>query len=286
VIKRKFFTEFFHVVKAVLREQDPDAPQNWGKNEKIFNEGLVNTKRRVHEALVDNFNTPEAMHALADLVHKTHLYLAAQKEAGATPRPYILQTAAEYITNMFKVFGLIDQSDIGFPLAGDVNAEQILTPFLDTITNFREDVRAFARQKEIGKVLGACDKLRDESLPLLGVQLEDRPEGPIWKLGNKEQMLKELELKKAAEKEKAALKQKQKEEQEEKDRQLLEKSKIPPTELFRSQSKFSAFDETGFPLKDAEGKDLSKNAIKELRKEYNAHTKLHQKYLDSLPKSS
>lgn len=90
-----------------------------------------------------------------------------------------------------------------------------------------------------------CDKLRDEVLPLLGVRLEDRPEGSIWKLGNKDEMLRELEQKKAAEQERAAAKQKAKEEQLEKERQLLEKSKIPPSDLFRSQAhRFSEFDET------------------------------------------
>lgn len=37
----------------------------------------------------------------------------------------------------------------------------------------------------------------------------------------------------------------------------------------------------GFPLKDAEGKDLSKSAIKDYRKEYASQVKLHQKFLDS-----
>lgn len=284
--QEKVFAEFFHVVKAVLREQDPAAPQNWGKNEKILHENLVNVKKRVHEALLDNFNTPEVMLALGELVHKTHLYLTAQKEAASNPRPYLLQGVADYITSMFKIFGLIDQSDIGFPVSGgDGNTEQLLTPYLDAVTQFREEVRTFARQKETNKVLEVCDKLRDEVLPLLGVRLEDRPEGAIWKLGDKQEMLKELELKKIAEREKAAIKQKAKEEKEEKERQLLEKMKIHPAELFRLQTdKFSAFDETGFPLKDADGKDLSKNLIKDLRKEHNAQIKLHQKYVDGLPK--
>jgi cysteinyl-tRNA synthetase len=283
--QEKVFAEFFHIVKAALRDQDPDGAQNWGKTEKALHESLANAKSRVHSALLDNFNTPEAMQSLAELVHKTHLYIASQKEASSSPRSHLLHTVADYITTMFKVFGLIDQSDIGFPVsAGDSNTEQILTPFLNAITQFREDVRSFTRQKETGKVLEVCDKLRDEVLPLLGVRLEDRPEGAIWKLGDKAEMLKELELKKAAEQEKAAAKQRAKEEKEEKERQLLEKMKIPPSELFRLQNRFSAFDETGFPSKDAEGKDLSKNAIKDLRKEHAAHTKLHQKYLDGLPK--
>jgi len=65
----------------------------------------------------------------------------------------------------------------------------------------------------------------------------------------------------------------------------LEKSKVPASDLFKAQrDKYSEFDETGFPLKDAEGKELSKAAIKKNRKEYDAQVKLHQKYLDTLHK--
>jgi len=164
---------------------------------------------------------------------------------------------------------------------------RLLTPFLNTISNFRVDVRNFARKQEHSKILEACDKLRDEILPLLGVRLEDLPDGSIWKLGNKEEMIKEIQQKKEAELAKAAAKQKEKELRLEKERQLLEKSKVPPTELFTAQlDKFSQFDETGFPQKDVEGKDLSKSLIKQLRKEYDVQAKLHQKYLESLPQKS
>jgi len=205
----KLFVEFFYVIKALLREQTADAPQNWTANEKKLNEALINNKQRVHQALEDNFNTPEAMLGLADLVHKTHLYINSLKETSSTPRPYLLHAVADYITYMFKVFGIIDHDDIGFPVAGaDTNAETLLTPFLNAITNFREDVRSAARQKETGKVLEFCDNLRDEVLPNLGVRLEDRVEGAIWKLGNKDEIIKEFAQKKVADQERAALKKK------------------------------------------------------------------------------
>jgi len=113
--------------------------------------------------------------------------------------------------------------------------------------------------------------------------LEDRAEGAIWKLGNKDEIIKEFAQKKAADEERAALKKKAAEEKLEKERQILEKSKISAPELFYQQrDKYSEFDETGFPVKDAEGKELSKAAVKKNRKEYDAQVKLHQKYIDSL----
>lgn len=52
-----------------------------------------------------------------------------------------------------------------------------------------------------------------------------------------------------------------------------------------TKARYSAFDETGFPTKDTEGKEISKSAIKNLRKEYDTQAKLHQKYLESIAKS-
>ena len=53
---------------------------------------------------------------------------------------------------------------------------------------------------------------------------------------------------------------------------------IKPEDLFKREGereKYSEFDENGFPTKDAEGKELSKSAIKKLQKELEKHKKLY-----------
>ena len=80
----------------------------------------------MHEALVDNFNTPAVMLALGDLVRKSNMcpfaahsfipllllspvsltvfiYLANQKEKGEIPRVHLLTAVSEHITEIFKV---------------------------------------------------------------------------------------------------------------------------------------------------------------------------------------
>jgi len=281
----KTFAEFFHTVKAILRSSEDKSIQRWGDAEKKLSADLDQAKNEVHEGLVDNFNTPTAMLALGDLVRKSNIYISFQKENNDTPRSYLLSTIADYITEIFKVFGLIDQHEIGFPaISSEANAEQILTPFLNTITKFREDVRTAARAKDHGSVLVASDKLRDESLPLLGVRLDDLAEGgSIWKLGDKEELAKEVEQKKKAEQAKIEAKM----EAQKREQEKLEKAKIPPSEWFKAmKDKYTAFDASGFPTKDAEGKEITKSAVKNLRKEYDAQAKAHQKYLDSASKSN
>jgi glutaminyl-tRNA synthetase len=54
---------------------------------------------------------------------------------------------------------------------------------------------------------------------------------------------------------------------------------IKPEEYFKREGegeKYSEFDGSGFPTKDAEGKELSKSAIKKLQKELEKHKKLYE----------
>ena len=51
-----------------------------------------------------------------------------------------------------------------------------------------------------------------------------------------------------------------------------------PNELFRDESKYSEWDERGFPLKDIEENELTKSQMKKLKKMYDAHCKRHEKW--------
>lgn len=52
----------------------------------------------------------------------------------------------------------------------------------------------------------------------------------------------------------------------------------PPNQLFRDESKYSEWDERGFPIKDAEGKEPTKSQIKKLNKIWLGHCKRHNKW--------
>lgn len=65
--------------------------------------------------------------------------------------------------------------------------------------------------------------------------------------------------------------------------QKMERGRVPPAEMFKppnvAQGVYSAWDEQGLPLLDAEGKELSKNQTKKVQKEWAAQGKLHEDYL-------
>lgn len=107
---------------------------------------------------------------------------------------------------MLKTFGLIYKTDFidSFVFeASSESKEEVVGPYIDTISQFRDEVRTSAQEKDIKRVFEACDKLRQETLPQLGVKLEDRPGLPtIWKLYDKQELQRELEKEKKEKEEK------------------------------------------------------------------------------------
>ncbi|KYQ89756.1 cysteinyl-tRNA synthetase [Tieghemostelium lacteum] len=282
----KTFTEFFHKVKSLIRENPINLPQFWTQDEKDLNEMLQKTKAVVHDALLDNFDTREVFLALAALVNNTNAYIA-KKLQESNARVAVIQTIAEYITFIFNTFGLVDgQTTIGFGMEGGSSVEDSLKPILDALVKFRASVRSNAITKDTTAILKTCDELRDEILPLLGVRLDDKAAssngGAVWKFENVETLKKEMELKKEIEANKLAKKL----EQQKKEQEKFELSKVPPQQLFVQQKdKFSQFDDKGIPTHDATGKEISASQKKKLVKEYEEQNKNHQKYLATLEKT-
>jgi len=186
---------------------------------------------------------------------------------------------ASYITYIFKVFGLIDNSDIGYSTS-DANAEATLGPVLDAFSSYRSQVREAVKQKDINKVLEISDFVRDDALPPLGIRFSDLPDGTsLWKLDDKDVLMKEVAQKREVELKKKEEKEKRIKEEKEKLEKKQAQGKIVPEQMFLSETdKYSAFDEKGIPTLDKEGKPLSKNQLKNLQKAYEKQQKLHEDY--------
>nr|XP_023999340.1 cysteine--tRNA ligase, cytoplasmic-like [Salvelinus alpinus] len=190
-------------------------------------------------------------------------------------------------TQILETFGAIEGSEpIGFPVGGDGHhgdMETTVMPYLNVLSDFRESVRKIAREQNVTEVLQLCDVVRNDTLPELGVRLEDHEGLPtVVKLVDKETLLRERNEKKKMEDEKKNKKEEAAKKKQEQELAKLAKMKISPCDMFRSETdKYSSFDETGFPTRDVEGKDLSKGQTKKLRKLYEVQEKLHQEYLQT-----
>uniref|UniRef100_H2ZQZ8 Cysteine--tRNA ligase, cytoplasmic n=1 Tax=Ciona savignyi TaxID=51511 RepID=H2ZQZ8_CIOSA len=284
----KLANEFFLTVKDVLRNQPDHGPESfnkWSAEELHLSSLFSKRQQSVHVALCDNVDSRTALDNLRQLISASNTYLATMHEKKSTPNGQLLRNIAKYITWIFKVFGAISQEEeIGFPIStAGSNTEEILMPYLNTLSNFREDVRNIARSHKVSEALELCDKLRDDVLPALGVRLEDK-EGAktVVKLVDKDQLLKERAEKKKAIFLKFFLKERARLAAAKKTAEKEAQRKIPPSQLFISQTdKYSAFDNQGFPTHDVQGKELSKGQTKKLRKLFDAQAKLYEDYLQS-----
>ncbi|ELT92901.1 hypothetical protein CAPTEDRAFT_218029 [Capitella teleta] len=252
----KLLNEFFRSVKDIIRKSSPSHPNGftkWHAEEMELNEKFMTCQACVHEALCDS------------------------------------------------IFGAIDGEDpIGFPAAGSsasANMEEAVMPYLDAFAKFRDDVRQVARQEKSGGILKLCDEVRDDVLPNLGVRLEDHEgQETVIKLVDRETLLRERQEKIEVQahwiycmqsnlKICTAGREEEIGEREEKGRisRCSEAQKrIPPTELFKSETdKYSKFDDKGMPTHDANGEELTKGQLKKLTKLYDAQQKKYQDFLKS-----
>lgn len=287
VQNEKQFNEFFLNVKDVTRglsqvKTSFDTFSKWSEWELSLNKKYLETKENVHRALCDNIDTKTALDALRDLVGAVNIYLKDRKP----PNKVLLYDIGVYITKILSVFGTTyETAKLGFTSSSTTSgdSEQTIMPYLSILADFRDKVRTDARNLKATDILNECDRIRDETLPNVGVRLEDKEDGSsAVKLVDRETLLKEKEAKKKAEQEKLLLKERKKAElaaaQAAKDAQ----KKIAPSEMFRSETdKYSKFDDKGFPTHDTEGKGISKGQIKKLQKLYQAQEKKYAEYLAS-----
>lgn len=123
--------------------------------------------------------------------------------------------------------------------------EEIIMPYLEILSKFREKVRDHAKLIKADSILRECDKLRDDILPTIGVRLED-DSGDCCKvkLVNKDELLKEREAKKKAELDKILEREKRKVDAAAAAVLKEAQRRIPPAEMFKlEKDKYSQFDE-------------------------------------------
>ena len=73
------FVEFFHSIKGVFRAGGSyrvDKAQTWHRAERDLSDALDTAQAAVHEALMDNINTPNTLLALQELIKATNKYMA------------------------------------------------------------------------------------------------------------------------------------------------------------------------------------------------------------------
>jgi len=127
---------------------------------------LEQTKAAFTTAMDDDFNAPIAIAALQDLTREVNTLL----NSGTTVAIDVLKAIDEtYTAYAGDVLGILPKGD---QVAADLNRENAL---VEMLINMRAQARA-------NKNWAESDRIRDE-LAKIGIILEDRADGTIWKAG-------------------------------------------------------------------------------------------------------
>jgi len=300
-----------------------DGTINGAGSDGTVSDALSSAKTRLNDALLDSFDTPTAMRVMSDLVTAYNsekgisdsltLDLARWLTSiinvfGLDAEPDtnrigwsgidILEISKPYIYPIAILRDEVRKQAIGGAISDPVKTSQIDTSFLSQKPNDEaaqpyqaayNDLTAkinnlLSTSASPKQYLALCDQIRDSTLWDLNIYLEDRENQPSLVRPLNASLRAERENRDAL----AALKlQKQadakaKAEKDEKER--LEKGKLSPLEMFRT-SEYSAWDEEGMPVRDAEGKEVAKSRLKKLKKELDRQRKLHEDYLAKQSKS-
>lgn len=280
----KLLSEFFLNVKDIIRQRNSNEMMKFEKKDLDLSEKFNSAVAAVHAALCDNIDTKSALDAIREIISQSNVYIRDNKDVNVQ----LLEEIAIYITDLLQKFGAIQgpKKSIGFPTAtngeGGSNKEEILMPYLSALADFRKSVRENAREVKATGILQLCDELRDDILPNLSVRLEDKEGHSVIKLVDREALIRERDEKKRREEQKEAEKLAKLELQRQKEKEKLEQMKINPVDMFKSQTdKYSAFDETGLPTIDQEGKEISKGQQKKLKKLQQQQEVKYAEYLKS-----
>ncbi|KDO29065.1 cysteinyl-tRNA synthetase [Saprolegnia parasitica CBS 223.65] len=269
------FTSFFQAVVGLTKASTPhrrlETPDD------VLLTALAEAKVEVDRALRNDFDTPAVLMQLTQLISLVHREVQARKISIE-----VVCRLAAYVLETLHLFGL-DKSLTGFssialaaPVAasdagaGLAHAENIL----DEFTAFRARVRQVAlanpKDPQSQAILALCDQLRNETLPPLGIQIDDVAPGTShWKAqamieadaAPEDPVKTQLAAKQAA---------------------FEAEMQIAPADFFRRSNQFAgqfrAFDDEGVPTQDEHGVELTKTARKKLMKKLEKHTKSHDKY--------
>ncbi|MEJ2149901.1 MAG: cysteine--tRNA ligase [Chloroflexota bacterium] len=143
-----------------------DAPQS--DESAGFQAVLDEYETQFVRAMDDDFNAPKAMGALQGLTREVNTLLNSDVKVGL---PTLDAIESVYRRLGGDVLGIIPEEDV---VGGKADAER-----LDGLIQLLIEMRADARQ---AKEYARSDQIRDR-LAGLGIVLEDRPDGTIYKLG-------------------------------------------------------------------------------------------------------
>ena len=130
---------------------------------------IKETRIDVDNFLKNDFNTPDAVNKLYNLVKVINIYV--KNEYKIT----IVRNAINLIKDYFNVFGITINN----------NSSNKESDILDSLCKFRDNVRKYAFNNKQYEILKITDEVRDVDMPKINITLEDKSKTEsIWRYSN------------------------------------------------------------------------------------------------------
>ncbi len=283
-VKEKYLKQFFQSIENADKSQ-PDVsslPQLWDQHDRALQNAFAAAQEAYHQALLNNVNFPAAMQELFEIVKQVNLYLPAT----TAPKSLLLRRIAQYVEKQLRILGVIREGESSYlaeytsstPAAAE--NKEFASSVVESLVSFRSTVRDAVKgdpTKLKGALLSACDQVRDDVLPPLGVRLTDQPAGgSVWVFDDPKVMARERLEKARAEVERKVNKANTALKAKEKVLRAAEEGLSPASEMYKQgpgAGGFSQWDEKGLPTHDEKGEPITKSQSKNVAKAFAAREK-------------
>jgi len=147
--QENYISEFFQSLKVFIRGNDIKRDLKFDSKDLNLLKDFDSIKKEIHSAFCDNFNTAEALKQLLDLLSKTFHY-EEETRTNKSLKLHLLYNIGQYIAYILKCFGLVYRTEFIEYFITDNGVgltEDILTPYIDLISNFRDSIKAVSSNK-------------------------------------------------------------------------------------------------------------------------------------------
>lgn len=166
-----------------------------------LNESIISSRKAIHAAFLNDFDTPLMMRIVNDVVQRAILYVEAAKSTNDS-----LESAVQALDFSTEMLGVVGADFSYLHTSGDEDSACGGAPSIQAINafnDFRSKVRSTAMtamkqvkqatkagddaavrdtaKKSAGDILSLCDWARDELAPSIGVEFQDFSDSSTWK---------------------------------------------------------------------------------------------------------
>jgi len=145
----KYINEFFQNLKVFIRGNDIKRDLKFDKKDQAMFDFLETTKEKINHALCDNFNTGDSASLLMDLISKTYNYEEETRNSKSL-KLHLIYNIGQFVAYILKCFGMVYRTEFIEYFITDTgvgSTEEILTPYIDLISNFRDNIKNVAANK-------------------------------------------------------------------------------------------------------------------------------------------